>query len=63
MPKKKRYVRDGSVFYMDSLTNTLRQMPKYNAYQCRGGVHGDTKYNRCKEKKSLRALIKHEFGN
>ena len=63
MPKKKKYERDGSVFYMDSLTNTLRQMPKYNAYQCRGGVHGDTKYNRRKEKKSLRALIKHEFGN
>lgn len=33
-------------------------MPKYNAFVCRGGIHGDTKYNRSKEKKNFYRFMK-----
>ena len=31
--------------------------PKYNAWVCRGGVHGDTSYNRRRAKTELRRII------
>lgn len=55
MSKKKSNM---SVYHLSATKNTLRQMPKFNPYQTGHGVIGDTKYNRRKEKESLRKLLK-----
>lgn len=54
MSKKKNSM---SVYHLSATENTLRQMPKFNPYQIGHGVHGDTKYNRRKEKEKLRRLL------
>lgn len=36
--------------------------PRYNAWQGRGGVHGDTKYNRDKDLRAARRDIEEELG-
>lgn len=54
MSKKKNSM---SVYHLSATENTLRQMPKFNPYQIGHGVHGDTKYNRRKEKEKLRKLL------
>lgn len=54
MSKKKSNM---SVYHLSSTENTLRQMPKFNPYQTGHGVHGDTKYNRRKEKEKFRKLL------
>lgn len=33
------------------------EKPRFNAYQCGSGSHGDTKYNRTKAKRSARKEI------
>lgn len=38
---------------MSSEEATLKKMPKYNGFQGGYGIHGDTKYNREKEKKKF----------
>lgn len=43
---------------ISSLAVTRYHMPKYNAFVCRGGVHGDVKYNRSKERKDFSNLLK-----
>lgn len=43
---------------ISSLTVTRYRMPKYNAFVCRGGVHGDVKYNRSKERKNFFRILK-----
>ena len=43
---------------ISSLTVTRYHMTKYNAFVCRGGVHGDVKYNRSKERKNFSKLLK-----
>ena len=43
---------------ISSLTVTRYHMPKYNAFVCRGSVHGDVKYNRSKERKDFSNLLK-----
>ncbi len=42
-----------TVFHMDGVDVTLKRMPYVDGWVCRGGVHGDTKYNRRKEKRDL----------
>ena len=54
MPKKKNSM---SVYHLSATENTLRQMPKFNPYQTGHGIIGDTKYNRRKEKETLRKLL------
>lgn len=46
-----------SVYHLSATENTLRQMPKFNPYQIGHGVHGDTKYNRRKEKEKLKRYL------
>lgn len=46
-----------TVFHMDGVDVTLRQMPCIDGWVCRGGVHGDVKYNRCKQKRDLRRRL------
>lgn len=43
---------------ISSLTVTRYLMPKYNAFVCRRGVHGDVKYNRSKERKNFSSFLK-----
>lgn len=43
---------------ISSLAVTRYHMPKYNAFVCRGGVHGDVKYNRSKERKNFFRILK-----
>ena len=53
MPKKKRRVpKDGPVWKRSSEEATLDKMPKFNAYACGSGPHGDAKYNRAKQKRA-----------
>ena len=43
---------------ISSLAVTRYRMPKYNAFVCRGGVHGNVKYSRSKERKNFSSLLK-----
>lgn len=53
-----RYKGTGStVFHMSSEEVTLAKMPYINGYVCRGGVHGDTKYNRRHADAEARRII------
>ena len=52
MPAKKRKVaKKGAVWHQSSAEATLAAKPYINGYSCGHGVHGDTKYNRCKAKR------------
>ncbi len=56
--KDSRFRGEGNtVFHMDGVDVTLTRMPRIDGWVCRGGVHGDTKYNRRKQKADLRRLI------
>lgn len=57
--KKRRMVvrDDGSILVMSSEEHTRALMPHYNGWQCRGGVHGDTKYNRRATKNETRRIL------
>ena len=46
---------------MDSLEATRARMPRYDGFAIRGGVHGDTEYNRRKEKRDFRRQIDEEL--
>lgn len=48
--------KDG-VIHISSIDATLMHKPLYNGFACRGGVHGDTSYNRRKFKQETRRLI------
>lgn len=54
MPRKKknRVPKNGPVWHRTAEQATLDQMPKYNAYACGTGAHGDAKYNRAKQKRA-----------
>lgn len=49
-----------TVFHMNSVEATLAKMPYIDGFVCRGGVHGDTRYNRRRSKDDLRRLIDDE---
>lgn len=42
---------------IDAMSVTRARMPRYNGFQCRGGVHGDTSYNRRRIKRETAQLI------
>lgn len=46
-----------TVFHMSAEEATLAQMPYIDGYVCRGGVHGDTKYNRRHADAEARRII------
>lgn len=53
MSKKRNRVPNGDVIWRQTAEEaTLARKPYYNAYACGHGVHGDTKYNRAKEKRT-----------
>lgn len=53
MAKKKK-----NIFKISSIENTLRHMPKYNAFQGGYGSHGDKSYNRRKNKEEFRKQLR-----
>ena len=58
MPKKKtRVPKNGPVWHRTAEQATLDQMPKYNAYACGTGAHGEAKYNRAKQKRAWQREI------
>lgn len=58
---KPRMTEDGRILVMTGLEATRARMPKYNGFAIRGGVHGDTEYNRRKEKRDLRRQLDEEL--
>ena len=49
--KKTRVPKTGPVWKQTAEEATLAKMPRYNAYACGHGAHGDAKYNRAKSKR------------
>lgn len=47
---KPRVTESGSLLVATSLEATRAKKPRYNGFACGHGVHGDTKYNRAREK-------------
>ena len=63
MSKRKRKntaPKSGPVWHRSAVEATLNQMPKFNAYACGTGAHGDAKYNRAKQKRDWRREIDRE---
>lgn len=50
--KTKKVPKTGAIWKLSKEEATLAQKPHYNAYVCGNGIHGDTKYNRTKQKRS-----------
>ena len=61
--KKKAVPKSGPIWHQSAEEATLAQMPKFNAYACRAGVHGDTKYNRARGKQAWRNESRNELRN
>ena len=56
--RRDRYKGTGNtVFHMSAEEATLAKMPYIDGYVCRGGVHGDTKYNRRHADAEARRII------
>ena len=55
--KKKR--KTGPVWHRSAVEATLDAMPRYNGHACGTGAHGDTKYNRTKQKRAWRNELRH----
>lgn len=61
MTKRKKTVsKSGSVWHQTVEEATLAKKPYYNGFACGHGVHGDTKYNRAKEKRAWKHRLKQE---
>ena len=61
MAKRKRRVpKDGPVWRRTAEQATLDKMPKYNAHACKTGAHGDSKYNRARQKRDWRREMRSE---
>lgn len=60
MAKKKRARKSGPVWHLSTEEATLSKMPKYNGHACGSGVHGDTKYNRTKQKRAWKKQLSQE---
>ncbi len=54
MSKRKK----NNTLRISSIENTLRHMPKYNAFQGGYGSHGDKAYNRRKNKEEFRKQLR-----
>ena len=58
--KTKKVPKTGAVWKLSKEEATLAQKPHCNAYMCGNGVHGDTKYNRTKQKRSWKKELNNE---
>ncbi len=61
MSAKKRMVpKTGAIWHQSPEEATLARKPYINGYACGHGVHGDTKYNRCKSKREWKRRMDSE---
>lgn len=58
--KTKKVPKTGAIWKLSKEEATLAQKPHYNAYICGNGIHGDTKYNRTKQKRSWKKELNNE---
>ncbi len=58
--KTKKVPKTGAIWKLSKEEATLAQKPHYNAYVCGNGIHGDTKYNRTKQKRSWKKELNNE---
>ena len=58
--KKHRAPKKGPIWHRSAEEATLDRMPKYNAYACGTGAHGDAKYKRCKQKRAFERELQKE---
>jgi len=62
MPKKKhKGPKEGPVWKLSTVEATLRAKPRYSGFACGHGAHGDSKYNRAKERARFHAQLKTEL--
>lgn len=64
--KRRRHMRFASsdpnvILHIDAIDVTRMRMPKYDGFACRGGVHGDTSYNRRKFKQETLRIIREDY--
>lgn len=52
--------KNGPVWHRSAEEATLDKMPKFNGHACGTGAHGDTKYNRCRQKRAWRKELGRE---
>jgi hypothetical protein len=58
--QRRQVAKTGPVWQQTAEEATLKRMPKFNAHACGTGVHGDTKYNRTKQKNAWKRELRHE---
>ena len=58
--KTKKVPKTGAVWRLSKEEATLANKPRYNTYAYGSGVHGDTRYNRAKQKRSWRKELNNE---
>ena len=58
--KRRKPIPVGTISAIDV---TRAHMPKHDGWVCRGGPHGDTAYNRRREKAELKRILKEEGGH
>lgn len=56
----KRVPKSGAVWHLSAEEATLAGKPRYNGFACGHGVHGSTKYDRAKSKRSWQKQIRKE---
>ena len=49
-----------TVWHLSSEEATLAHKPHYNGYACGHGTHGDTRYNRTREKRAWKKQLRQE---
>ena len=55
--KHNRAQFDGAIWHLTAVEATLACKPRFNAYACGHGVHGNTKYDRSQVKREFRREI------
>ena len=58
--KRRSVPKSGPVWRKTATEGTRSKMPKYNAYACGAGVHGDVKYNRARQKQAWQREMNQE---
>ena len=62
MPRRKPEApKEGPVWKLSAVEATLQAKPRYNGFACGHGAHGDSKYNRAKERARLRAQMEGDY--
>lgn len=60
MSKKRKLPKSNVVWKQSSEEATLAKKPHYNGFACGHGAHGDTKYNRTKDKSKWKQQLRQE---